>query len=146
LTLEAARAEAERPSVDSLPPSGEVIKRERTDPMTGERSIDWFGRESFMKSLNRLAHKVLRFLDRKSGKALAALDCPADPDSAVPEPPQRQERHLRGRCDPRPARRKLILTPPVASGDLSPHVRRWGGNGGALAGLAGRETLATRRG
>jgi hypothetical protein len=70
MLLDAAKAEGEHPSFANLPPSGELISRTRTDHATGEKSIEYFGRESFIKDLSRPAHRVVAVLDPKSQNVL----------------------------------------------------------------------------
>jgi hypothetical protein len=62
LVIEAAKAEGERPSFDGLPRDGSLIARNRVDSATGEKSVEYFGRESFIKSLGRPTRKVLRLI------------------------------------------------------------------------------------
>lgn len=70
LIIEAAKAEGERPSIENLPPSGELIARHRTDSATNERMTEWFGRESFIKSMSRPGRKVRCIYDRNSGQPI----------------------------------------------------------------------------
>jgi hypothetical protein len=68
--IKAAIAEGERPSVANLPDTGELVQRLRVDPETNERSINWYGRESFVKQMSRGGHRVLRIIDPKSRSVL----------------------------------------------------------------------------
>jgi hypothetical protein len=70
MLLEAAKAEAQRPSQENLPPSGELISRNRVDSATGERSVEWFGKESFIRGMGRPGRRVLRLMDPKTGSVL----------------------------------------------------------------------------
>ena len=45
MVIEAAMREGLRPSAENLPASGELVRRERTDQMSGAKSIEWLGRE-----------------------------------------------------------------------------------------------------
>jgi hypothetical protein len=47
-----------------------MIARTRTDPMTNARVTNWYGRESFIKSMSRPARKVLRLIDPNDGRVL----------------------------------------------------------------------------
>jgi hypothetical protein len=68
LIIEAAKSEGLRPSAANLPRDG-MVSRTRVDDMNG-KSIEWFGRESFIKSMGRPGRPVLRIIDRKSGNAI----------------------------------------------------------------------------
>jgi DNA-binding MarR family transcriptional regulator len=68
MLIEAATAEAQNPSHDNLPADGSLIERTRTDAATGEKHIDWYGRQSFIKSLTRHGRPVERIVDRKATK------------------------------------------------------------------------------
>jgi hypothetical protein len=68
--LSAAQAEGLRPSSENLPPSGELIARTRVDRETGEKSIDYFGRESFIKSMSRPGRRVAKIVDPRSGAVI----------------------------------------------------------------------------
>ena len=57
MLLDAAQAEGERPSIDNLPPSGEMVGRHRVDDM-GAKTTEFFGRESFIKSTGREGRRV----------------------------------------------------------------------------------------
>ena len=61
--LDAARAEAAKPSTENLPASGELVRRDVTDA----REIRWHGRESFIKQMSRGGQKVLRIINPKTG-------------------------------------------------------------------------------
>jgi hypothetical protein len=64
-----AAAEGAAPSEANLPQSGEMISRTRVDDMNG-KSVEWFGKESFIKSLSRPGRRVLRICDPRSGNVL----------------------------------------------------------------------------
>lgn len=68
--IEAAKAEGLRPSFENLPSDGTLISRQRVDPDTNERSIEWHGRSSFIKGMGREGHRVLRIVDPKSRSVL----------------------------------------------------------------------------
>jgi hypothetical protein len=70
MVIEAAMAEATKPSLENLPASGELLRRDTVDPMTGARSIGWHGRESFIKSLGRPGGRVLRIINRKDNSVI----------------------------------------------------------------------------
>jgi hypothetical protein len=70
LVLDAAKAEGKRPSYENLPASGELISRTRVDDATGEKSIEYFGRESFIKELSRPSQRVVRLLNPRTGEIL----------------------------------------------------------------------------
>jgi hypothetical protein len=70
MLLDAAKAEGERPSAANLPASGELISRVRVDEATGEKSINYYGVESFIKSLGRPGRRVAAIMDRRSGQQI----------------------------------------------------------------------------
>jgi hypothetical protein len=76
MMLAAAKLEAAKPSVENLPASGELVRRDVTDPMTGAKEIRWHGRESFIKSLGREGRKVLRIMNPKTGAILLGEPMP----------------------------------------------------------------------
>jgi hypothetical protein len=57
LLIEAV-SEGLRPSFENLPPDGLLIARNRVDKATNERSVEYFGRQSFIKSMGREARRV----------------------------------------------------------------------------------------
>jgi hypothetical protein len=65
MMISAAMREALKPSAENLPRDGSLVRRERVDDM-GSRSIEFLGRESFIKSMGRPGGRVLRFLDPKT--------------------------------------------------------------------------------
>jgi hypothetical protein len=69
LIIEAAKAEGARPSVENLPPDGTLVARHRQDDM-GQRVTEFFGRESFLKSMGREGRRVAAIYDRNSGRAI----------------------------------------------------------------------------
>jgi hypothetical protein len=69
MLLQAATAEGERPSIDNLPSDSSLVSRVRTDDM-GEKSINWYGRESFIKGFTRPGRQVRAIVDRNSGQAI----------------------------------------------------------------------------
>ena len=70
LVIKAALLEGQRPSQENLPPSGELISRNRVDSATGERSVEWFGTESFIKGFTRPGRQVERIVDRRSNSVI----------------------------------------------------------------------------
>jgi hypothetical protein len=73
--LEAARQEGLRPSIDNLPPSGEMIARQRVDDM-GAKTTEYFGRKSFIKSMGREGRRVKCIRDPRSGQAIWGTGLP----------------------------------------------------------------------
>jgi hypothetical protein len=69
MLLDAAKAEGERPSIDNLPPSGELVARHRTNDMNA-KVTEWYGRDSFIKSMGRPGRPVERIVDRRTGQAI----------------------------------------------------------------------------
>jgi hypothetical protein len=69
MLLQAARAEGSRPSIENLPSDGSMVMRTRTDDMN-QRMTEWFGRESFIKSLGRPGRPVERIVDRRSNSVI----------------------------------------------------------------------------
>jgi len=77
MVIKAAKVEAERPSVENLPRDGALLRRDLVDPMSGQRSIEWHGRESFIKQMgNPLKQRVVRFLDRKTNAVIMGAPMP----------------------------------------------------------------------
>jgi hypothetical protein len=69
MLLDAAKAEGASPSFDNLPPSGELVARHRTDDMNA-KVTEWYGRDSFIKSMGRPGRPVERIIDRKTGNPI----------------------------------------------------------------------------
>jgi hypothetical protein len=69
MVLEAAKQEGLKPSFDNLPPSGEIIARPRADA-AGAKITEFFGRESFIKSMGRPGRKVARIVNPRTGDVL----------------------------------------------------------------------------
>ena len=69
MIIEAAKAEGEKPSFDNLPSDGSLISRTRVAD-TGEKSVDYYGRRSFIADLSRPAHRVVRVCDPKTQNIL----------------------------------------------------------------------------
>ena len=57
--IEAAMNEGNNPSPENLPEDGTMIARTRVDDM-GQRRTEFYGRESFIKSMSRPGQRVLR--------------------------------------------------------------------------------------
>lgn len=78
LLFDACEAEAEAPTGDNLPDSVDHprAKLERVDSATGEKSITWRARASFIKDLGTPAHRVLRLLNPRNGKILMGPPMP----------------------------------------------------------------------
>jgi hypothetical protein len=68
--LAAARQEGLRPSEANLPDGGELIARHRIDSATGERSVEYFGRESFIKAMGAPTRKVAAIVDRSTNQVI----------------------------------------------------------------------------
>jgi hypothetical protein len=47
-----------------------LISRVRVDEATGEKSINYYGVESFIKSLGRPSRRVAAIMDRRSGQQI----------------------------------------------------------------------------
>jgi len=69
MVIDAARQEGENPSFDDLPPDGSLVERHRVDD-TGQRRVEFFGRESFIKGLGREAQKIVRVMNPRDGSNL----------------------------------------------------------------------------
>jgi hypothetical protein len=69
LIIEAAKREGERPSAENLPPNGEMVARHRQDDM-GQRVTEFYGTQSFLKSMGREGRRVAAIYDRNSGQAI----------------------------------------------------------------------------
>jgi hypothetical protein len=67
MVIKAALVEGLRPSPENLPRDGSLIRRERIDDMSGAKSIEWLGRESFIKQMGREGGRVLRICDPRTG-------------------------------------------------------------------------------
>jgi hypothetical protein len=68
--IKAATAEGASPSFENLPDDGSLVARHRTDSATGERMTEFFGRESFIKSMGRDGRKLLHIKNPASGAVL----------------------------------------------------------------------------
>jgi hypothetical protein len=68
--IKAATAEGASPSFENLPDDGSLVARHRTDSATGERMTEFFGRESFIKSMGREGRRVLHIKNPASGAVL----------------------------------------------------------------------------
>ena len=69
LVLEAAKAEGLAPSMENLPEDGTIIERRRSDD-AGMKINEFWGRESFIKSMGRPGRKVAAIVDRRTGQAI----------------------------------------------------------------------------
>jgi hypothetical protein len=67
MLLDAAKAEGEHPSFDNLPSDGSLIARQRVDDATNAKWTEYFGKESFIKSLGREGRKVVRIVHPSLG-------------------------------------------------------------------------------
>jgi hypothetical protein len=83
---EAAKAEGATPSRENLPRDGSMVSRERIDPNTNHRQVEFFGRESFIKAMSRPGQLVHRIMNPKSGKVLFGPPFPNVP-TAIEEKP-----------------------------------------------------------
>jgi hypothetical protein len=70
MLLRAAQEEGKTPSHANLPHDGTLIARNRVDEATGEKHVDWYGRESFIRDMGRPGHRVLRIIDPKTRSVL----------------------------------------------------------------------------
>jgi hypothetical protein len=62
MIIDAAKAEGEHPSFDNLPSDGSLIARQRVDDATNAKWTEYFGKESFIKSLGREGRRVARIV------------------------------------------------------------------------------------
>jgi hypothetical protein len=69
MMLGAAMREALKPSAENLPRDGSLVRRERTDDM-GTRTVEWLGRESFIKSMGRPGGRVVKFFNPRTGQTV----------------------------------------------------------------------------
>jgi hypothetical protein len=81
MLIEAATGEGNNPSADNLPEDGTLIERQRVDDM-GSKSINWYGKESFIKGLSRGGQRVVRLINPKTGDVLKGPPFPKDPRPA----------------------------------------------------------------
>jgi hypothetical protein len=82
MLIEAATGEGEHPSEANLPEDGSMIERHRVDDM-GQRMTEFFGRESFIKSMGRPGRRVLRLCNPKTGDVLKGPPFAKDPRQAL---------------------------------------------------------------
>jgi hypothetical protein len=75
MMLEAAMAEALKPSAENLPRDGSLVRRERVDDM-GSRTVEWLGRRSFIADMGRNGGRVLRIMNPKNGQVLMGEPLP----------------------------------------------------------------------
>jgi hypothetical protein len=80
--IEAATGEGEHPSEENLPEDGSMIARTRVDNM-GQRRTEFYGRESFIKSMGRGGQRVLRLCNPKTGEILKGPPFAKDPRQAL---------------------------------------------------------------
>ena len=66
-------AEGLKPSSENLPRDGTLVRRDLTDGMTGAKSINWMGRESFIKQMGREGQRVVRFIDPRTQNVIMGL-------------------------------------------------------------------------
>jgi hypothetical protein len=71
LVIESAQLEGQRPSFENLPDDGSMIMRTRVDDM-GEKSINWYGKESFIKSMGRPGRRSSASLTATVGRRFGA--------------------------------------------------------------------------
>jgi hypothetical protein len=76
---EAASIQAAKPHVSTLPPAGEFVTRHVTDDMTGRKETQFFGRESFIKGMNRPGRRVERLMNPNTGQVLIGPPFPRVP-------------------------------------------------------------------
>ncbi len=70
MVLEAARAEGLKPSWANLPKDGSMVSRVRVDDDTGQKKTEWYGRESFIRDMNRTGRRILRIINPRSREIL----------------------------------------------------------------------------
>jgi hypothetical protein len=70
LVISAAMAEGLRPSEANLPRDGSLLRRDTVDDMSGQRTINWAGQESFIKGLSRPGQRVVRFFNPRTGQTV----------------------------------------------------------------------------
>ena len=101
MLLDAAKAEGERPSTENLPSDGSLIARNRVDDM-GAKTTEFFGRESFVKSMGLPGRRVLRICNPKTGDVLhgprfrrtRATRCSGDAATSSLTQPSKRKRHM----------------------------------------------------
>jgi hypothetical protein len=59
--------EHSRPSLANLPRDGSMIERTTVNPQTNARETSFFGRESFIKAMNRVGRRVVAIHDQSRG-------------------------------------------------------------------------------
>ena len=74
--LEAARQEGTNPSWANLPPSGELIARNRVESSNGQKFVEWHGRRSFIADMSRPARHVACIIDRNTGQVIWGKQLP----------------------------------------------------------------------
>jgi hypothetical protein len=67
LMVRAGALQADTPHTSTLPPPGEHVARHRVDPATGQKSTEYFGRESFIKAMSQPGQIVHRIMDPTTG-------------------------------------------------------------------------------
>jgi hypothetical protein len=72
MVIAAAKQQAEAPHPSTLGPPGTFAVRHRADAETGARKLEYYGRESFIKSMPnyRPARRVLRVQNPQTGHVL----------------------------------------------------------------------------
>lgn len=70
MVLDAALKEGLAPSFDNLPADGSLISRNRVDEETGAKTLDWFGRELFIRQMRTPGRVVQRIVNPRTGAVL----------------------------------------------------------------------------
>jgi hypothetical protein len=76
MLLAEGKKEGERPSFQNLPRDGSLVARNRTDEATGERSVNYYGRRSFIHDFSQGSRRVQRIVDPKRRVVLAGAPFP----------------------------------------------------------------------
>jgi hypothetical protein len=66
---DAAKLQADKPHRSSLPPAGQFVERVRVDDQ-GHTRREFFGKESFIKSMSSPGRRVMRLINPKTGEVL----------------------------------------------------------------------------
>jgi hypothetical protein len=77
MLLEAAVAEGDKPSFANLPRDGSMVTRVRTDPDSGHKRTEYYGRRSFIHDLSMEPKRVVRIVDPKSQKVIWGPEFPS---------------------------------------------------------------------
>jgi hypothetical protein len=95
LMLQAAKIQANAPHRSTLPPEGQFVERIKVDPTSGQKSIEHYGRSSFIKFMGTPGRVISRACTHKSEQCTSWADVRLAPGGGAraeaPEGPRRAD-------------------------------------------------------